>query len=148
MEKNLRSIKKGKGKFAADSSGTSSDSDSPKPKTKVKTDTGKDITEIKSYLTTLFTVQKTMKLPIAVRRVVQDSFRCAICQDTISPPAIFSRCCRFIIGCEGCIDRWYEDRSKSCPRCRQERGFSETCRLNGLDEFLQAVKDLLSNETE
>lgn len=149
VEKTLRCIKKGK--FPADTSTSSEDSDHPLPKAKPKTtdiakeiklSIGNDVKEIKASLSNLFSVQKTMKVPIALRQVLKESFKCTVCQDTVTPPAIFSRCCRFIIGCEKCVDQWYEDRTNKCPRCRQERGYSETCRLNGLDEFLLAMKAL------
>ena len=135
---------------AADTStsSSSSESDIPKqPRTKKTSydNIGKDIKSIKSSLSSLFAVQKTLKIPIALRQVLLDNFRCTICQDTITPPAIFSRCCRYLIGCEKCIDKWYTDRNKSCPRCRQERSFPDTCRLNGLDDFLTIVRDLLSD---
>ena len=142
LEKNLRCVNKGK--FAADTSASSDDSDHPTSKMKPKADVSKDIKEIKSSIEKLFSVQKTMKVPIGLRQTLNECFKCTVCQDVITPPVIFSRCCRFVIGCETCIDQWYEDRAKKCPRCRQERGYSETCRLNGLDEFLQAIKTLLA----
>ncbi len=151
-ERNLRLINKEK--HPADTS-TSSDSDSAcLPKAKhFKYDSGgsigKDINEIKSSLSRLFEIQKTMKIPLALRRVFIEDFKCIICQDIISPPAIFSRCCKYIIGCESCIDKWYEGesgRNKTCPRCRAERGFPETCRLNGIDNFLLSLRSVLGVE--
>ena len=143
-EKNLRSVMKGK--FPADTSTSSSDSDCAIPKAKRKTDISRDIRSIKSSLCTLFAVEKTMRVPLALRSLLVENFRCSICHDIIRPPAIYSRCCKYLIGCEVCIDRWYEGdggRNKTCPRCRSERAFAETSRVNGIDDFLASVKDIL-----
>ncbi len=144
-EKNLRCINKGK--YPAVSSTSSEDSDDSPPKTKAKTDIiaksiGKDVKELKDSLMSLFAIQKNMKVPVALRRVVCESFNCTICQGIITPPAIFSRCCRNLIGCEECVDKWFEDRTRTCPHCRQERGLSEIHPVKGLDEFLRAMKTL------
>ena len=149
-EKNLRNVTKKKS-FPADS--TSSDSDSSsQPKSKVlkleRSDIGKDIKEMKLSLSSLCKVQKTMNIPLPLRLLLLDHFKCNICQDIIRPPAIFSRCCKYIIGCEVCVDSWYEGeggRSKTCPRCRAERAYIETCRINGIDEFLTSIKSVLDN---
>ena len=144
-------LKISKEKYPAASTSSSDDSDdvcTPKPK-RLKCDVGdvgQDIKEIKASLSSLFQVQKSMKIPLALRRVFLEDFKCTICQDVITPPAIFSRCCKYLIGCETCIDQWYEGeggRSKTCPRCRAERGFTETCRLNGIDNFLLSLKSVL-----
>ena len=39
-----------------------------------------------------------------------------------------------------------DGRSRSCPLCRSERAYSETCRLHGLDEFLTAIQPLLCDK--
>ena len=43
--------------------------------------------------------------------------------------------------------RWFAGAnglSKSCPICRQERGYAQTARLHGLDEFIEEVRKLVS----
>ena len=138
-----RSKKSTKKKYPADSS---SDSDSseliqePRPK-KPRYDAEKDIKDIKKKITSLLTIEKSLKVPSSLRLLLLENFKCCICQDTMKPPIIFSRCCKFMIGCEHCIDQWYE-KSRTCPRCRAERGFTETCRINGMDEFLKGIKKL------
>lgn len=146
QEKNLRSVEKGKHHAPADSP-SSSEFEGEEPSTSkclIKSDNiGKDIEEIKRSISSLFDVQKTMNIPVAVRHLFLQNFICHICHGIITPPAIFSRCCKYLIGCENCVDQWYSDRNKCCPRCRQERAFTETCRLNGLDDFFNSIKSML-----
>jgi len=140
-EKNLHSVTKGK--FPADTSTSSSDSECTLPRAKRKADIGKDIKSIKSALSSLVTVEKTTQIPVALRCLIVENFCCSICHDIINPPVIFSRCCKTMIGCEHCVDKWYEGEggcSKNCPRCGGERSFTETCRLHGIDDFLTSIK--------
>jgi hypothetical protein len=91
-------------------------------------------------------VSRRLNLPIGFLSLLSETFLCKICQSNIVPPAIFGRCCKTIIGCQRCVDRWYRGESgleKKCPLCRGERGFADTCRMSGIDDFLQAVDSIL-----
>lgn len=93
-------------------------------------------------------VTNKFQFPIGFSSLLNDTFMCKICRTTITPPAIFGRCCRTIIGCQVCVDRWYRgDRGleKKCPLCRGDRGFADTCQILGLDEFLVAAEKLLNS---
>ena len=41
-----------------------------------------------------------------------------------------------------------EGMGRSCPRCRAERGFTETCRVNGLTEFLEMTERIINDVGE
>ena len=44
------------------------------------------------------------------------------------------------------MDTWYrgeEGQTKTCPKCRSDRAYVETCRFNGLDDFLTGIAPLL-----
>lgn len=138
-----------KKKYAAD---TSSDSDhDPSPK-RVKMssviDIDRNMKALRTQMDSLFAVQNTLKLPLSMRRLLVENFKCIICRNVMKPPIIFSRCCKQILGCEECIDTWYRDEgtatSKTCPQCRAERAYADTCRLNGLDEFLEGVEKIVN----
>ena len=108
------------------------------------------VTEVKVIrhdLGAVLSLAKDMKLPPGLFKQLTDTFKCNICQSTpMNPPVIFTRCCKTILGCEDCVDGWFageDGRSKSCPLCRAERAYSETCRLRGLDDFLAAIRPLL-----
>ena len=49
-------------------------------------------------------------------------------------------------------DRWYGSGqaalTKTCPKCRQERGFANTFQLKGLSPFLQELDKFVNDETE
>lgn len=106
-----------------------------------------ELKEIKEAMDKLVTVTPSMNIPLGLRSILYDTFKCSICQSTpMQPPIIFAKCCKTILGCEGCVDRWYqgtEGQGRTCPKCRSERAFIETCRINGMDEFLAAVTPLL-----
>ena len=108
-----------------------------------------EVQEIRKDLQSLFQVTKQMKLPPGLYRHLNDTFKCHICRSSpIKPPVIFSRCCKRILGCQECVDRWYRGEQgvmKSCPLCRGERAYAETTTLKGLDDFLLAISSLLES---
>ena len=107
-----------------------------------------DISAIRQDIQCLYQIDKRMKVPTALYRKLSDAFKCNICQHApITPPVIFARCCKSIIGCQTCVDTWYRGDSgigKKCPLCGTDRALPETMRLHGLDDFLQAIQPILS----
>lgn len=105
------------------------------------------IDSIKDNTRDVLYLNERSKLPIGIQRLMRDTFQCKICLCIpIRPPAIMSKCCKSIIGCERCVNEWYsgpEALTKTCPSCRAERGYSETMMLRGLDRFLQEVKSVI-----
>jgi len=39
-------------------------------------------------------------LPLGLRRVIRDTFKCQMCQSTANPPIIVTKCCKNILGCQ------------------------------------------------
>ena len=111
-----------------------------------------EIKEVKDSLNKLFTVTNNMSVPIGLRSVLYDTFKCLICQSTpMVPPIIFAKCCKSILGCQSCVDAWYlgaEGQTRTCPRCRSDRAYVETCRMTGLDDFLTVIAPLLEASSE
>ena len=107
-----------------------------------------DISAIRHDIQYLHHIDKRMKIPTALHRKLSDAFKCNICQHSpITPPVIFARCCKSIIGCQSCVDTWYRGDSgisKKCPLCGTERALPETMRLHGLDDFLQGIQPILT----
>ena len=61
------------------------------------------------------------------------------------PPVVLSKFCKSLLGCEECVNTCYsrpDALTKCCPRCRLERGYTETMRLLGLDDLLEGLKCL------
>ena len=110
-----------------------------------------DIRDIRNDLQSLFDISKNVKLPLALHRQLQDTFKCNICRSSpMKPPVIFSRCCKRLLGCQECVDRWFggnDGSMKSCPLCRSERAYADTCIVKGLDEFLKSIAPLVSGSS-
>ena len=92
-------------------------------------------------------IDKRMKIPTSLYRALSDTFKCKICQRA----PIFARCCKSVLGCQGCVDTWYKGEdgiSKKCPLCGTDRALPESMRLHGLDDFLIAIQPLLCEPQE
>lgn len=106
-----------------------------------------DIREMKDTMSKVFRLTSSMSVPLGLRNLLYDTFKCSICQATpMTPPVIFAKCCKNILGCQQCVDTWYrgeQGQSRTCPRCRSDRAYVETCKVNGLDDFLTGIAPLL-----
>ncbi len=108
-----------------------------------------EVKGLRSDIARVMKLTKDSKLPPRLKVLLGDTFKCTICQDVINPPVVYSRCCKSMIGCEGCVDMWYggeDGRTKHCPLCRDDRAATETSRLNGLNDFLNGVQTLLDSK--
>ena len=113
------------------------------------------LTEVKGLrkeIGQLFEVNKQLPIPFGLRKVLQETFQCCICQSTMTPPIIFGRCCKSLIGCQSCVDRWFQGDTglmqQTCPKCRAERVYAETCVIKGIDGFLVAIQPLVQPEPQ
>ena len=92
-------------------------------------------------------LDQASNVPMGLKHMVRNTFQCKICLGIpMSPPVVMAKCCKTIIGCEQCINRWYavsEALTKSCPNCRVERGYSEIMILRGLDSFLTEAREVV-----
>ncbi len=114
------------------------------------TDIVEEIRQLKSEVQSVLKITKNLKYPPGLYSIVNNTFSCKICLGMITPPVIFARCCKNILGCEECVDSLYSGENgnmKRCPLCRSERAFSETCRINGLDNFFEGLKPLFVTES-
>ena len=91
------------------------------------------------------TADANTQLPMGLQNEICGAFKCTICHIVpIKPPVITAKCCKSIIGCEECINSWYDGEdglTKTCPLCRTDRGFTETMRFNGIERFIKAITD-------
>jgi len=108
-----------------------------------------DVTFIKDTLMGKMTLNAESKLPMGLKRILRDAFKCQICHSIpAKPPLIITKCCKNILGCETCVNQWYsgpEAMTKTCLICQAERGCNETKLLQGLTEFLEHVGRLEEN---
>ena len=89
-------------------------------------------------------------LPLGLQQDIREVFKCSICHATpLKPPIIIAKCCKNIIGCEECVNTWYNGdnaMTKTCPLCRADRGYADTMRLNGLDGFIGTISNIFHAE--
>ena len=102
------------------------------------------IDSVKETLGDVMALSKDTPIPLGLKRLLRDTFRCIICRTVpVQPPVIVTKCCKKILGCETCVNHWYsgdEALTKTCPACRAERGYNETMLLRGLDDFLSGIR--------
>ena len=67
------------------------------------------INEVKSMVSDILKVNQTLSLPLGVVKLLRDAFICKICLSTpMKPPVIAAKCCNSLIGCEECVNHWYD----------------------------------------
>ena len=92
------------------------------------------LSEIKSVtkqVAKTFKIPSKQQIPMGLLNAAEQSFFCNICKVCpIKPPLIYCRSCSSIVGCESRVNCWYGSgqgaMTKSCEKCRQERGFANT----------------------
>lgn len=111
-----------------------------------------DIQDVKCMVTEMLEVNKSLPLPLGITKLVKDAFKCKICYDTpMKPPIIATRCCSSLLGCEECVNQWYDGvhgLSKKCPHCGEARGYASTFQFKGLDDFLTGMGKALRSEED
>ena len=78
---------------------------------------------------------------------LEETFSCSIFK-LVPPkaPLIGCRQCNTLIVCQDCTDRWYGgNMTKRCPKCRCERGLSQTFTLKGFDTLTEQITELNKN---
>lgn len=94
-------------------------------------------------------VNKFLPLPPCLIKLVSDAFKCKIClRAPMTPPVIATRCCNVLIGCSICTNEWFSGDGgldKSCPNCREPRGYAQTFQFKGIDDFLKGFKKLMAD---
>ena len=64
-----------------------------------------DTTEMKGSMADVTTLSSTTKCPMALYRILRDTFQCKICCEVpMKPPVIPMKCYRSIVGCDSCIN--------------------------------------------
>ena len=110
------------------------------------------ISDIQSNISEIMALTVNSNIPLGLRQIVRDTFKCRICHIVpIKPPVIVTKCCKTVLGCEACVNNWFSGTdalTKSCPVCRVDRGYNETMLLRGLDEFLTKIRQVVQTNNE
>lgn len=111
-----------------------------------------DVNHVKESLSAIFNITKHSKIPLGLEKVIRETFKCTIYLSVPVKVPIIAKCCKTILGCNECVNRWYsgpDSLNKPCPLCNDERGYSETMIWKGVDNFVKAIEDLnLDNQEE
>ena len=106
--------------------------------------------DISAKLDSVLSLTKDTPVPLGLKRLLQDSFKCRICHITpMTPPIVFAKCCRVVLGCEACITTWFQGPdafTKPCPHCQAPRAFTETIRVCGYDDLLTELLPVIRDE--
>ena len=106
---------------------------------------------IKEALGEMMTLSADSSVPMGLKHILQETFKCHICHTVpINPPVIVTKCCKTILGCKSCINSWYSGKdalTKTCPSCRAASGYNETMLLHGLDDFLIQVRKAIQTKS-
>ena len=87
--------------------------------------------DIKSFLDKKFEDKEENVLLCQMREL----FKCIVCQGTAQPEIKFGGCCCSILGCQSCLDVWYQE-NENCPKCRSAIGRSVLYTLRGFDDIV------------
>ena len=102
-----------------------------------------DIKQVKESVSKIFKLTNNMTIPLGLRQLLYIR-HCSICQST--PCDIREMLYKSVLGCQQCVDTWYRGelgQTKTCPKCRSDSAYVETCKLNGLDDFPTGIAPLL-----
>ena len=65
---------------------------------------------LRKVVNEVMTLTKGMKLPPSLYIQLKQTFQCNIChQSPITPPVIYTKCCKNSLGCEQCVDCLYSN---------------------------------------
>ena len=100
-----------------------------------------DIKEIREELSKVFLLTSAMQVPIALLRLLYDTFRCGICRSTpMKPPIILQGAVKVSSAVNHVWIRGIGKRGSSThAQIAGNRTYVETCKINGLDDFLTAI---------
>ena len=109
-----------------------------------------EVQSVKETLLDMMSLGSSTTLPLGLKRLFRETFKCHICHSVpIRPPVIVTRCCKQIIGCQDCVNTWYsgpQTTTKTCPMCRADRGCYETMMLRGLSDLMESLRRLCGSE--
>ena len=109
-----------------------------------------EVKHICKDIKSLFQISGHMKIHLAYIGIFTTHFNAisAVHRPSPLPPVIFARCRKRLLGCQTCVDGWYqgeEGMACSCPLCWSERAYADTTPIKGMDEFLRAIVPLLGS---
>ena len=88
---------------------------------------------------------ENMKMKTDLSDSISGIFECVICKDIMQRPQ-FTPCCNRIVGCQQCINRWFEERDV-CPHCSTATSITDYASVCGMDELLIALRAISNRDS-
>lgn len=63
-----------------------------------------DVAAIHEKTDAIMSLTKDAKIPLGLKKLLNDALKCHICTSVMKPPLIIAKCCKTLIGCEECIN--------------------------------------------
>ncbi|XP_042284546.1 E3 ubiquitin-protein ligase CHFR-like [Thunnus maccoyii] len=101
-----------------------------------------DVAAAITELISLAATQRVILTPSQLHTIKQ-GFCCVVCMDLIVEP-VFAQCCRSIIGCKACMERWQQT-SVYCPKCRGNTAENNIFEVTGLLEAFSVLRSLFED---
>ncbi len=76
---------------------------------------------------------------------LRQCFVCVICKSIVTFPAVISRCCGIVLGCESCVAVWYNS-NNTCPHCRNQSSSDSLNSRYIIVPALHPLQDSLSKQ--
>ena len=110
-----------------------------------------EVASIREIMMDMMSLTADTNLPIGLRRILRDTFKCQICHTVpIRPPVIVTKCCRNLLGCQTCVDNCYSGTkamTRTYPMCHADWGCNETVVLHGLSDFMDGIQKCIMKMT-
>ncbi|XP_044224762.1 E3 ubiquitin-protein ligase UHRF2-like [Thunnus albacares] len=94
-------------------------------------------------LISLAATQRVILTPSQLHTIKQ-GFCCVVCLNLIEEP-VFAQCCRSIIGCKTCVERWQQT-FVHCPKCRGNTAGNNIFEVTGLLEAFSVLRSLFEED--
>ena len=87
------------------------------------------------------------KFSLSFLESMDETFSCCICK-RVPPKTPLVGCQVFstLVGCQRCTDIWFGgpgELTKSCPKCRAQRGLANSFILKGFDNFVDQICEMM-----
>ena len=83
-------------------------------------------------------IKETINRYEELRNKAKTCFECLICQQTSVSPNTIASCCKKILGCKTCVDRWLQEHD-ICLHCRSTDIEESVVFLSAFEELLELL---------